>query len=64
MALPVKALTAGQTIVLDVLLRDYAEALAAVEEYARQAALMQGIDIVKDYNFDISTKTFIERIQP
>ncbi len=64
MALPVKALTAGQTIVLDVLLRDYAEALAAVEEYARQAALMQGIDIVKDYNFDISTKTFIERMQP
>lgn len=75
MALPEKLLLTGQSIVMGPLLSNlqvaearlksaqdnYNDAIAVLEEYARQAAEKLGIDITKDYSFDLATKKFVDR---
>lgn len=75
MALPEKDLSVGQASVLGPLLINYRNAterlrsaqeevnttIAILEEYSRQVADKLGVDIVKDYSFDIATQKFVDR---
>ncbi len=75
MGLPEKTLTTGQDAVMTPLLTNYQDkrqkletaqkmhddAVIALEECSKMIAEKLGIDVAKDYSFDIATKTFVDR---
>ena len=75
MALPEIDLTAKQHVVLKPLLanlatagarlkdaqRQYLAALEPIKEYATQAAEKLGVDVSKDYDFDLNSRKFLDK---
>ncbi len=75
MGLPEKTLTTGQDAVMTPLLTNYQsmkqrletaqkmhdDAVVALEECSKMIAEKLGIDVAKDYSFDIATKKFVDR---